>query len=113
MLKINLSICFILSLAPILPAAHVTWVANSSGNWKEAANWSSQPNLPGSSDDVILDVAGPLIDVTHDTFPYFIRAIIGPTVGAYFWSPASSGVRAVNSLPHVGQRSFSSRYTVA
>ena len=39
-------------------AADVNWVTDGDGNWAAASNWSSNPLLPGSADDVTLDVSG-------------------------------------------------------
>ena len=36
----------------------VTWLPDADGQWEDASNWSSDPNLPGSSDDVTIDVGG-------------------------------------------------------
>jgi len=36
----------------------VSWVPDADGLWTTATNWSSAPALPGSGDDVVIDVAG-------------------------------------------------------
>ena len=36
----------------------VTWVPDADGQWEDATNWSSDPALPGSDDDVTIDVGG-------------------------------------------------------
>src|SRR4051812_8500932 len=36
----------------------VTWVPDADGLWQTATNWSSTPALPGSGDDVTINVAG-------------------------------------------------------
>ena len=35
--------------------APVSWVPNADGLWQTAANWSSNPSLPGAADDVTID----------------------------------------------------------
>jgi hypothetical protein len=45
-------------------AAAVSWT-DASGSWNDPANWSSDPSLPGPSDDVTISVAG-VQTVTHD-----------------------------------------------
>ncbi len=45
-------------------ASVVIWNVDSDGYWQDASNWSSNPNLPGSADDVTIDrTVG--ITVTH------------------------------------------------
>lgn len=52
--------CFLyLSLASILamsslPAASVSWKTAQDGAWGTASNWTSDPALPGSADDVVI-----------------------------------------------------------
>src|SRR5690349_11026192 len=50
-----------LNLTMIARGGAVSWVSNSSGSWNEATNWSSNPLLPGRSDDVT--IAPPVSDV--------------------------------------------------
>ncbi|HEV3416005.1 MAG TPA: hypothetical protein VG056_04310, partial [Pirellulales bacterium] len=39
----------------------VNWTGGGDGvNWSDPNNWSSAPNLPGSSDDVVINASGPL-----------------------------------------------------
>lgn len=44
-------------LATSAHAATVTWDATASANWNVATNWSSNPNLPAATDDVIMQSA--------------------------------------------------------
>ncbi len=46
-------------------AAVVMWNVDSDGYWQVAANWSSNPSLPGSADDVTIDRTTAGITVTH------------------------------------------------
>ncbi len=46
-------------------AADVTWVSDASGNWGTAANWSSDPDLPGATDRVTIDRSS-VVTVTID-----------------------------------------------
>jgi hypothetical protein len=39
-------------------ADNVVWQVDADGLWQSAVNWSSNPLLPGTSDDVTIDVAG-------------------------------------------------------
>jgi hypothetical protein len=41
------------------------WIGGS-GNWNVAANWNSNPNLPGSADNAVIDRPTPVV-VTHST----------------------------------------------
>jgi autotransporter-associated beta strand protein len=45
-------------LADSARAGTVTWVPDADGLWTTADNWSSAPALPGSGDDVTINVAG-------------------------------------------------------
>jgi hypothetical protein len=45
-------------------AADVTWVNPAGGNWEEASNWSSFPNLPRSGDDVVIPGSAGAYSVT-------------------------------------------------
>ncbi len=42
-------------------AASVSWVTDADGNWEDAVNWDSNPNLPGPTDDVSIDIGGPAV----------------------------------------------------
>jgi hypothetical protein len=46
-----------LLLLPAVPstANTVTWAVDASGAWTTPSNWSSDPSLPGPSDDVLID----------------------------------------------------------
>jgi hypothetical protein len=39
-------------------AATVSWILDGDGNWNSASNWSSNPSLPGPSDDVVISQPG-------------------------------------------------------
>ena len=54
-------------------AVPVSWVADD-GLWQTAANWSSNPTLPGSADDVTIDRPG-TITVTLSAGNPMIRSI--------------------------------------
>ncbi|MBL0921240.1 MAG: hypothetical protein IBJ10_03820, partial [Phycisphaerales bacterium] len=45
-------------------SALVAWNTNSNGNWATAANWSSNPALPGPLDDVTIDRPAAAVTVT-------------------------------------------------
>ncbi len=45
-------------LTSSLSADSVQWVLDVDGNWEDAANWSSNPSLPASGDDAVIDVGG-------------------------------------------------------
>src|SRR5206468_4162141 len=52
--------------APNSAAATVSWLPNADGFWHVAANWSSNPLLPGPTDDVVIDVGGAAVrTITH------------------------------------------------
>jgi hypothetical protein len=55
----------VLAAAGAAGAATVQWAVDANGNWSTAANWSSNPNLPSPSDDVVIDRPGYSILVTH------------------------------------------------
>ena len=48
-------------------AAAVSWATDSSGFWNVPTNWSSDPSLPGPSDDVTIDRGTPNPTITHNT----------------------------------------------
>ncbi|MGN6367592.1 MAG: hypothetical protein ACTHN5_04960 [Phycisphaerae bacterium] len=41
-------------------AADVSWVSSAGGDWNIASNWSSNPLLPGASDDVTIAALSPI-----------------------------------------------------
>ncbi len=48
-------------------AADVSWVLDGNGSWQAPVNWSSNPALPGPTDEVTLDVGGSSLRViTHE-----------------------------------------------
>jgi hypothetical protein len=47
-----------LLVAPLARAATVSWIVDADGSWTTATNWSSNPNLPGASDDVVIGQPG-------------------------------------------------------
>ncbi|MCQ8128945.1 hypothetical protein, partial [Methylomonas rivi] len=56
--------------------AAVNWVPNSDGFWDVVTNWSSDPNLPGISDDVLIDVGGATIrTITHGSGTDTIKSL--------------------------------------
>lgn len=56
-------------------AASVSWTGTSSF-WDLAANWSSNPALPGAVDDVLIDVAGVrTVTVRATGGPFFINSL--------------------------------------
>ena len=47
-------------------SAPVNWVPDSNGSWHVSSNWSSNPLVPGSADDVTIDVGGATVrTITH------------------------------------------------
>ena len=54
-------------------SATVNWIGATS-TWNTASNWSSSPALPGTADDVVINVAG-LQTVTHSTGTDTVRSI--------------------------------------
>ena len=44
-----------------LARGQVLWTLDGNGAWENPDNWSSAPALPGASDEVVLDVGGPLM----------------------------------------------------
>ncbi len=48
--------------------AVVSWTTDVNGNWSVASNWSSNPSLPGSADDVVISRPGAPTVVTF-SFP--------------------------------------------
>ncbi|MGE0860758.1 MAG: hypothetical protein AB7P42_16725, partial [Gammaproteobacteria bacterium] len=58
-------VCASFSVTPA-GAAPVNWLPDADGFWDVVANWSSNPALPGTVDDVTLDVGGTTVrTVTH------------------------------------------------
>ena len=57
---------FVEGLENRLLLATVNWKSTSSGNWGDAANWSTG-QVPGPSDDVVIDVNGASPTVTIDS----------------------------------------------
>ena len=55
----------------------VSWTPNADGSWETATNWSSDPLLPGSSDDVTIDVGGADVrTITINGSPQSVQSII-------------------------------------
>src|SRR5262245_23821112 len=46
--------------------ATVNWTSTTSGNWNLGSNWSAG-NVPGPTDDVVIDVAGASPTITIDS----------------------------------------------
>lgn len=42
-----------------LHAEKIYWLPDSDGSWANAANWTSDPGLPGITDEAFIDVGGP------------------------------------------------------
>jgi hypothetical protein len=60
-----------------LRAAAVSWSVDQGGYWHDAANWTSNPNLPGPSDDVTIDRGPSDITVSfYSTRSESIRSLI-------------------------------------
>jgi filamentous hemagglutinin len=57
-------LALLLSLAPGARAGNVNWTLAGNGDWDTAANWSSNPNLPGPADNVTNNSA---YTITHST----------------------------------------------
>src|SRR5512144_609733 len=56
--------------------AAISWVPDADGFWDAAANWSSNPSLPGAGDDVTINVGGAVVRlITHRTGTTTIRTI--------------------------------------
>lgn len=64
---VRLISCFAsLICCTLLHADDVEWISTVNGNWNDAANWSSNPNLPGPLDDVTINPTGSAV-VEHDS----------------------------------------------
>ena len=50
----------------------ITWTNTSGGNWSTASNWSSNPSLPGPSDDVAITLPG----------SYTVNLNVSPTIAS-------------------------------
>jgi hypothetical protein len=61
-------------LTSISHGAAVSWVSGASGTWQTATNWSSNPALPGSADDVTINQPGTLT-ITLATTPPAINSL--------------------------------------
>lgn len=61
---VMMSMCF--QQSP-LHSSDVQWTSNRSGEWHDAANWSTAPLLPGLTDDVIIDVPSAEVSVDYNT----------------------------------------------
>jgi len=57
-------------------AVPINWAVDADGDWEVTTNWSSDPVLPGSTDDVTIDRAAGTYTVTVST--------ISPTVNSLF-----------------------------
>ena len=62
-----------LTFLPALHGATVMWVGGS-GDWNTATNWSSNPSLPGTNDNVVIG-AGASITVTHSSGTHTVQGI--------------------------------------
>lgn len=69
-------LCLVISLAGVLPAeaAFVYWWSAAGGDWNNAANWSSNPSLPGASDDAYIGITGTWI-ITHSSGTHSVRSL--------------------------------------
>src|SRR5690349_4307880 len=56
-------------------AATVNWTSPSDGLWREEFRWSSNPSLPGTNDDAVIDVAGLTIGVTVNLSVQTVRSV--------------------------------------
>ena len=57
-------------------AIAVSWILDANGSWETAANWSSDPALPGTDDDVTIDVGGSTIrTITHGAGTDTVRTL--------------------------------------
>ncbi len=56
-------------------ANYVFWTSTAGGDWSSASNWSSYPYLPGSSDDVVISIAGGTWIVTHNSGTHSVRSL--------------------------------------
>lgn len=62
------ALVFALACSSPAHAALVNWVPAADGDWDGATNWSSNPGLPGATDDVTISTGGAtLYTVTHDS----------------------------------------------
>ena len=69
-IMLRLISCALWVIAVCAPDAHasaVTWATDSSGLWSDSTNWSSNPSLPGPSDDVTIDRGAANPTVTHNS----------------------------------------------
>ncbi|MBI2799678.1 MAG: choice-of-anchor D domain-containing protein [Gammaproteobacteria bacterium] len=101
----------------------MNWVPNADGFWDVATNWSSNPALPGTADDVTIDVGGATVrTITHQTGTDVINSLtsnedLAVTGGALTINNAFSntalttlsggtlllnGVSSMSTLTHVG-----------
>jgi hypothetical protein len=74
--------------------ADVTWTLGADGNWDVAANWSSNPNLPGSTDDVQNNTT---FTITHSTGDDTINSFLSD--GAFILSGGTlSGATSASTI---------------
>ncbi len=81
--SVVLFLVLLLYACPVWASA-VTWTLGADGNWDVAANWSSNPNLPGSADDVKNNTT---FTITHDTGNDTINSFLSQ--GAFILSGGS------------------------
>ena len=57
-------------------AAPVSWAPDADGFWDVVTNWSSNPALPSSSDDVTINVGGVAVrTVTHSSGTDIVNSV--------------------------------------
>ncbi|MGY6274781.1 hypothetical protein, partial [Methylomonas sp. MgM2] len=79
--KKKLSTVIVSLLTPgLVSAAQINWT-DTTGFWDVASNWSSDPSLPGSLDDVVLNVVGTQTVTVRSTGGPFVINSVGTDNG--------------------------------
>ena len=88
--------CILLSLSPLSQShaqTNASWVVNSNGDWSNAANWSSNPTVPGGAGSTIsfTTAALPARTATIDATSRTVGILNFNATGGSPWTIAASG----------------------
>ena len=81
--------------APAAHAVNITWITPGAGNWTDAANWDSNPNLPAAGDTVFITAGGATVS---------FDSLLGLTYGQ-IWVDAAGSTATLGQAEDLGVRS--------